>query len=166
LDRATRGPMGATRRLTTRWVEHPKLTNRSPSFSERRVTAIGPRMARSRWPPTRPTDLPSGRRGAIHFKHAFAASRRDAPEPLQELPAPEGVGNAGRPMRRSLACEVVEDMHTSIHSGSTRITRHPRTQWFYGLYALSSVSHALLPPSPCGLRFCPTRLSRTSLRKT
>jgi hypothetical protein len=70
--------------------------------------------------------------------------------------------NAPQPRVRSGS----KNMHTSIHSGSTRITRHPRTQWLYGLYALSPVSHALLPPSPCGLRFCPTRLSRTSLRKT
>ena len=99
-------------------------------------------------------------------RYSFAVSPRVAREVCLEILAPEiseGVRSAGRPMRRSPVCEVVVvNMHTSIHSGSTRITRHPRTQWFYGLYVISPVSHALLPPSPRGIRFCPTRLSRTA----
>ena len=39
-------------------------------------------------------------------------------------------------------------MHTSIHSGRTEITRHPRTQWFYGLCRALPGDRAFLSPSP------------------
>jgi hypothetical protein len=40
---------------------------------------------------------------------------------------------------RSLVCES-SNMHTSIHSEAPENTRHSRTQWFYGLYAISPAS--------------------------
>ena len=52
-------------------------------------------------------------------------------------------GDAGRPMRRSLACEVVVvEMHTSIHSGSTR--NHPASPHAMVLRLIRD-----LPGEPC-----------------
>ena len=48
---------------------------------------------------------------------------------------------------RGLVCEVVQKkLHTSIQGSG----EHPTfpAQWLYGLYVLSPVSYALLPPSP------------------
>jgi hypothetical protein len=52
----------------------------------------------------------------------------------------EGVGNAGCPMHPQPRVRNGSRMHTSIHSEAPENTRHSRTQWFYGLYALSPVS--------------------------
>ena len=52
-------------------------------------------------------------------------------------------GTPGAPMRRSLACEVVARTCTRVFTAvAPEITRHPRTQWFYGLIRD-------LPGEPC-----------------
>jgi hypothetical protein len=43
----------------------------------------------------------------------------------------------GAQCTRSLVCEMVVKMHTSIHSEVTGIIRHSRTQWFTAYSALS-----------------------------
>jgi hypothetical protein len=42
-------------------------------------------------------------------------------------------GMPGAQCARSLVCELVGKMHTSIHSEFTGNARHSRTQWFYSL---------------------------------
>ena len=57
----------------------------------------------------------------------------------------EGVGDAGRTVRRSLVCEVVVvEMHTSIHSGSTR--NHPASPHAMVLRLIRA-----LPGEPCSV---------------
>ena len=57
---------------------------------------------------------------------------------IDEPSAHKGVGNAGRPVHPQPRVRmVVTEMHTSIHSEVTGITRHSRTQWFYGCFVLS-----------------------------
>jgi hypothetical protein len=71
-------------------------------------------------------------------KHGFALSRHDLPELCINFPPKEGVGNAGRPVHPQPRVRmVVTEMHTSIHSEFTGITRHSRTQWFTAYTALS-----------------------------
>jgi hypothetical protein len=71
-------------------------------------------------------------------KHGFALSRHDLPELCINFPPKEGVGNAGRPVHPQPRVRmVVTEMHTSIHSEVTGITRHSRTQWFTAYTALS-----------------------------
>ena len=98
----------------------------------------------------------SGRYRTRNDGYDFAISPHEPREFCFEFPPlkhQRAWGDAGRPMRRSLACEVVVNKCTRVFTAvAPEITRHPRTQWFYGLYALSPVSHALLPPSPCGLK--------------
>jgi hypothetical protein len=65
-------------------------------------------------------------------KYDFAFPRRDAPEVCMNLSPrkTEGVGNAGCPRTRSLACKC-ETKHTSVVTARfAEITRHSRTQWF------------------------------------
>jgi len=45
----------------------------------------------------------------------------------------------GAQCTRSLVCEAVVIMHTSIHSEVTGFIRHSRTQWFTAYSALSPV---------------------------
>jgi hypothetical protein len=61
-------------------------------------------------------------------RYTSAIPRRDAPELCVRIRPEEGVGNAGRPMRRSRACSVVSTRVS--HHGRTGITRHSRTHWF------------------------------------
>ena len=138
------------------WAPHPCLPDRrhagraararraQANFTFQTATAISATDSRSR--------RTNGARFACIFGH---------------LKHQRAWGTPGAPMRRSLACEVVERKCTRVFTAvAPEITRHPRTQWFYGLIRD-------LPGEPCtvatvalGSRFCPTRLSRTSLRKT
>src|SRR6202021_1979418 len=48
---------------------------------------------------------------------------------------PRGRGECRAPDAPAASCALlVASMHTSIHSEPPEITRHSRTQWFYGLY--------------------------------
>ena len=60
----------------------------------------------------------------------------------------EGAGNAGCPMHPQPGVRILElSMHTSIHSGSTGITRHPPRNGFTTYSALFPGTTALLTPS-------------------
>src|SRR5665213_4249620 len=70
-------------------------------------------------------------------------------------------GMPGAQCTRSLVCAMVTaEMHTSIHSEFTGITRHSRTQWFYGLLRALPGDRAFLPPSPRGYPQSMTPASR------
>jgi hypothetical protein len=62
-------------------------------------------------------------------RRAFAASPRNAPEPLMNLSPKEGVGNAGCPLhpQARVRFALVESTRVNEYTG---ITRHSRTQWF------------------------------------
>src|SRR5713226_7773632 len=53
----------------------------------------------------------------------------------------------GTQCTRSLACKL-NKAHERSHHRSTGITRHSRTQWFYGLLRALPGDQALLSPSP------------------
>jgi hypothetical protein len=55
-------------------------------------------------------------------------------------PANRGRGECRMPNAPAASCAKGSNMHTSIHSEAPENTRHSRTQWFYGLYALSPAS--------------------------
>jgi hypothetical protein len=48
---------------------------------------------------------------------------------------------------RGLVCTCIGKKHTS-NNEYTGITRHSRTQWFYGLCRALPGDRAVLPPSP------------------
>src|SRR6266566_1947110 len=95
-----------------------------------------------------------------------ATSRREAPEALMNFPPKEGVGNAGCPLHPQPRVRfALIKMHTSKrvhrlhptfpHAMVLRlITCSPRRSGSFATVALRIE------------RFCPARLSRTSLRKT
>src|SRR6266446_645117 len=53
----------------------------------------------------------------------------------------------GAQCTRSLACRL-NKAHERSHHRSTGVTRHSRTQWFYGLLRALPGDQALLSPSP------------------
>jgi hypothetical protein len=78
----------------------------------------------------------------------------------------EGVGNAGCPMHpQPRARSSGSKMRTSIHSGGTG--NHPAFPhaMVYSLFRALPGELSSVATVAFGLRFCPTRLSRTSLRK-
>ena len=75
---------------------------------------------------------------------------RITPELCMILPPSEikGAGNAGCPMHPQPRVQRSRK-HTSVVTvGLTGITRHSRTQWFYGLFRALPGDRALLSPSP------------------
>jgi hypothetical protein len=66
----------------------------------------------------------------------------------------------GAQCTRGLACEI-NKAHERSHHRSTGITRHSRTQWFYGLLRALPGDRACLSPSSRGLRFCPCPVGST-----
>jgi hypothetical protein len=72
----------------------------------------------------------------------------------------------GAQCTRSLVCEVGGSKCTRVFTAvAPEITRHPRTQWFYGLFRALPGDRAFLSPSPRGLRLCPPgRARKTSAR--
>ena len=86
------------------------------------------------------------------YKHTSAISRRVSPEVCHQIPALsyQGRREAGRPMRPIATCaEVVGRAHTCCQV-TPESPGTPRAM-VYGLYVISPVSPALLPPSPAGL---------------
>ena len=85
-------------------------------------------------------------------RHAFAISRRDAPEVCHQFPSPliRGRREAGRPMRPIAACATVVVERTRVSQVTPESPGTPRAM-VYGLYVISPVSPALLPPSPARL---------------
>ena len=84
-----------------------------------------------------------------NLRCATAISRLDAPEACRnDTPRKRGRGECRAHGAPAASCAKVESRaHTSSH-GRTGITRHPRTQWSYGLYRALLGDRAFLPPSP------------------
>jgi hypothetical protein len=107
-------------------------------------------------------------RNDARFTHAFAFSRRDAPELCRKSFALQrrGRGECRVPNAPAAWCALlVVSMHTSIHSGGTGIIRHSPRNGFTAYSALSPVTSSFLPPSPHGLHGASTRLGRSRLRR-
>jgi hypothetical protein len=100
------------------------------------MTGCGDDGYRFEFQTARVTDTASQSRGAMRPRLAETTRLEN-----------EGVGNAGRTVHPQASCARVESRkHTSSH-GRTGITRHPRTQWSYGLYRALPGDRAFLPPS-------------------
>src|SRR6266480_7648598 len=63
----------------------------------------------------------------------------------------EGAGNAGRPMHPRPRVQMISKAHERSHHRSTGLTRHSRTQWFYGLLRALPGDQALLSPSSANM---------------
>src|SRR5882724_11146216 len=63
-------------------------------------------------------------------KHAFATSRRDAPEALLESSAQRGRGECRMPVAPAASCALGSGRTHTSNNEYTGITRHSRTQWF------------------------------------
>src|ERR1700738_3445000 len=84
---------------------------------------------------------------SFFFKRSFAASPRNAPEPLTNLSPQGGRGECRVPVAPAASCALcIGRTHTS-NNEYTGIARHSRTQWFYGLCRALPGDRALLPPS-------------------
>src|ERR1700692_4604597 len=87
--------------------------------------------------------------GFIRRESAFP--RRAAPELCQNLPPRRAWGMPGAQCTRSLVCEVGSSKCTRVFTAvAPEITRHPRTQWFYGLLRALPGDRAFLSPWPRG----------------
>src|SRR6266853_2946247 len=87
------------------------------------------------------------------YKHAFAISRRECARAVHEISAPSRAwGMPDAQCTRGLVCNDSGRTHTS-NNEYTGITRHSRTQWFYGLFRALPGDRALLPPSFHGYGF-------------
>jgi hypothetical protein len=64
---------------------------------------------------------------AMTAKHVVTISPRIAPEPLQNSPPLEGVGNAGCPMHPQPVCKKVHTVVTTVAPESPGI---PAREWF------------------------------------
>src|SRR5665647_2758446 len=91
---------------------------------------------------------------------------RIAPEALSETSAPkEGVGNAGCPVHPQPRVRIGSRRCTRVFTAvAPEITRHPRTQWFYGLCRALPGDRAFLSPSPMRNLFL-TNLTPASRRQ-
>jgi hypothetical protein len=66
------------------------------------------------------------------FKHAFATSRRDAPEALLDLPPKEGVGNAGCPLHPQPRVHLVLVERTRVTTSTPESPGIPARNGFNG----------------------------------
>jgi hypothetical protein len=66
---------------------------------------------------------------------------------------------------RGLVCNDSSRTHTS-NNEYTGITRHSRTQWFYGLFRALPGDRAVLPPSLAEYAACPRPVGPTCLPRT
>src|SRR6266481_2708788 len=103
--------------------------------------------------------------GVLAFiRHTFAASPRNAPEPLINRPPKEGVGNAGcplHPQRRVHFVLVEAHEQQRVHRNHPTF---PHAMVLTVSFALSLVNRACLPPSPADM-FCLSPVGPTRLRK-
>src|SRR6266446_6742493 len=93
-------------------------------------------------------------------------SRRDASEALHLVSALGGRGECRMPNAPAVSCA---DCNGRTHTSSneyTGITRHPRTQWFYGLFRALPGDRALLPPSFADLTLHPRPVGPTQHPRT
>jgi hypothetical protein len=108
--------------------------------------------------------MPGWRRRFILQTHV-RASRRDAPEPLNEPSAQRAWGMPGAQCTRSLAREVVVECARVFTAEAPEITRHSRTRMVLRLIRALPGELSSVATVAFGLRFCPTRLCRTRLLK-
>src|SRR5450631_3313259 len=83
-------------------------------------------------------------------KHDFPTPRRDAPESCIYLSPPGGRGECRVPVAPAASRALCSGRTHTSNNEYTGITRHSRTQWFYGLCRALPGDRALLPPSSRG----------------
>src|SRR5712671_5910119 len=96
--------------------------------------------------------------------YTFALAARSARVVDESSAQKRAWGMPGARCTRSLVCTCSGRKHTS-NNEYTGITRHSRTQWFYGLCRALPGDRALLPPSLRGYRFVIARLGRQNSAK-
>jgi hypothetical protein len=98
-------------------------------------------------------------------RHTFATPRRDAPEPLMNLPPwkKEGVGNAGCPLHPRSRVHFVLIERTRVTTSTPESPGIPARNGFNGLCRALPGDRALLPPSSAD-RFCLSPVGPTQLR--
>src|SRR5258708_1108936 len=98
--------------------------------------------------PGRIRGMQCGQEPRARTARSFAIPQRGAPGSGKNPSAPkkEGGGNAGRPMDPEPRGQN-EKAHERSHHRSTGITRHSRTQWFYGLCRALPGDEFVLSPS-------------------
>src|SRR4030088_151166 len=99
-------------------------------------------------------------------QHTFATSPRNAPEPLMNLPPKEGVGNAGCPLHPRPRVHLVVVERTRVTTSAPESPDVPARNGFTAYFVLSPATGLSCHRRLADRRFCPARLSRTSLRKT
>jgi hypothetical protein len=149
--RAT-SPMGRGRRAAPgegiRSIDTPKPLTRIASDDAIRPLPAGEVTNR----PFHPSGSAKAGTKLAASPHATSCSQREAPEPLIYLsPQTRAWGMPDARCTRSLVCNCSDRTHTS-NNEHTGITRHSRTQWFYGLLRALPGDRALLPPSPANQR--------------
>src|ERR1700730_15957275 len=101
--------------------------------------------------PRLPTSL--YRIGSTGLPTCFVIPRRHASEPLMNVPPLGGRGECRMPAAPAVSCACCSGRRHTSNNEYTGITRHPRTQWFYGLFRALLGDRALLPPSFHGYCF-------------
>src|SRR5712664_1890501 len=96
-----------------------------------------------------------GHDGCRHLdsKHTFAASPRNAPEPLMNLAPKEGVGNAGCPLHPRPRVHLVLVERTRVTTSTPESPGIPARNGFNGFLRALPGDRALLPPSSADM-FC------------
>src|SRR6267378_5063752 len=96
--------------------------------------------------------------------YTFALAARSARGVDESSAQKRAWGMPGARCTRGLVCTCIGKKHTS-NNEYTGITRHSRTQWFYGLCRALPGDRALLPPSLRGYRLVIARLGRQNSAK-
>jgi hypothetical protein len=121
LRRASEGPCGGIGRRARLKIEFRKECWFDSGQGHQKLCRMASHLFNFK-PPT--ADMSSRSRGAMRPR--FAINLR---------PENRGRGECRAPDAPAASCaHGVVSMHTSIHSEPSEITRHSRTQWFYGLY--------------------------------
>src|SRR5882757_3653924 len=94
--------------------------------------------------------------------YTFALAARSARGVDESSAQKRAWGMPGARCTRGLVCTCSGRKHTS-NNEYTGITRHSRTQWFYGLCRALPGDRALLPPSSRGYPACPHPVGPTRL---
>src|SRR6266581_7133808 len=84
----------------------------------------------------------------IVCRYDFAASPRNAPEPLINFPPKEGVGNAGCPLHPRPRVHLVLVERTRVTTSTPQSPDIPARNGFNGFLRALPGDRALLPPSP------------------
>jgi len=120
----------------------------NPSFFLRRYGLLRGACHRARIRATRWLAMTANR----NSRRTFTPSRRNAPEPLINLPPKEGVGNAGCPLHPRPRVHLVVVERTRVTTSTPESPDVPARNGFNGFLRALPGDRALLPPSPCGLK--------------